>query len=439
MRLLAKRFAVSAFVVFQAVALLERDGQLERQPRRGVLIRATAPTDTRAVRLIIAEVLPWQVAFWRAVVAQAVDHGQQVELVQVTSHAALAGLIADGRPTVIANLTAAFAAELPLLDLGHANNEAFAALRDDLVPLAAAMPTTLLPMVVQVPALITVAGGLSAEPARDWPALAKWLRTAIGPQRMVPPSLTVIAEALGLDHALAAVLSLSAEEVLSAEKVPTAKEVLSAEEVPRLLAVAGELVRAVEALRHAGVLGAPLAEPAVIAAGLRSGALGAVVRSSFVWPGFGLIPGGTLSVYPLPGPQCAATVLGLGCTTAGAAAVPALHDLLMLLTGPHIQRLQLEHALGCSPRRSVLDAAIAQPAGLAPGLAAIAASVRDAAARPVFTPRFTRLMQALTDRALLPLLTGEHDHHAAMTAVAEVVSTCTGRHELLRHLLLTEV
>ena len=450
MRVLAKRFAVSAFVVFQAIALLEREGLLERHPRRGVVLRninppAVAPPN---VRLIIAEVLPWQVAFWRVVVAQAQSRGVQFELVTATSPAVLAGLIADGRPTVIANLSAASAAELPLVDMdalfrnecssqagqagqaGQADTSFLTALRADLVPVAASVPQTLLPMVVQVPALIVAAPLLApavtaaADSVSDWPTLATWLRTALGPARMVPPSLSVIAEALGLDHALAS------------------------DEVPRVLAVAGDLVRAVEALQRTQILGEPLSEPAAIAAGLRSGALGAVVRSSFLWPGFGLTAGGALRVIPLPGPQCAAIALGVGCTGIDMNSRPAaesrrtlreVREALMMLTGPEIQRLHLEHALGCSPRRSVIDAAIAQPAGLAPGMAAIAMRVRESANRPAISPRFARLMQALTDHALLPLLTGAHDRQAAERAVVDVVNTCTGRHEMLRHLLLTEV
>lgn len=413
MRALAERLGVSTFVIFQAVAGLEAEGLLESLPRRGVQVRHAV----RVVRLVVCERLAWQRAFWHEAVqlAQTACPGLVVEVVHPPSDRALPDLLADNRPTVLANLSSAASSGLPLRDISHVIGAAMSAkLRAEVVPLGGDVPLTLIPMTIQIPALIVAgdpAGGLET----DWIGRIAWLRDTQGPGRMVPPAVATLAESLGLEPALA---SKSHEQVV---------------------AVAVAVIEIIAAFHQAGILGDSLGDPTAIANGFESGTISAAIRASFLWPGFGL--GRGRSARPLPGPYCPGITLGLGIS--GSRADAAIANLIGCLTGEAVQRLHMVRGLGCSPYAPILQGIVRDDRGCAPGMAAVAAQVLAAPVRSPSQPVLPILVHMMTDRIVLPLLRGAMSRSVAIALTRELVESVIGpsspsQSDALRLLLLTE-
>jgi len=409
MRELARRQGVSTFIVFQAIARLEAAGLVERRPRSCVHALTAVP-----LRVVIAEHQPWQLRFWRAIVAKAPG---PIELVFQAHHAGLAQLLSDGVPSVVLSVAP-----------GDLRGQMLADLRS-LVPedqLAAARTDHhLLAYQMQPSALVHRAA--SAPPARaDWLTFIRWAARALGSNSLVPPPLVlpplaVFTESVGCDTAC----------------VQAALDGKPAELRRALTALVGVLA----ACRAARLFGGAIHEPNDLSDALAEGRLGGAIRSSFLWPALGIGPGGIMAVAPIPG-FCQAAVIS--AALAARKPCPAGLAFLRYLLSPVVQRQQMVAGCGLSPRQSVLAAAVAAPEGLPRGVPALAEHLlRQARAPDGASAALRDLQTAFAETIAVPLLAGDLSTPAAKARLGPLIGQLSARADdrhrtHLRHLLLSE-
>jgi hypothetical protein len=423
MRALAATHGVSTFVIFQAVAALEAEGLVVRLPKRGIEVPAEVSARVRRLRLVFAEDQPCQQRFWAAVGSgfASAHPGIVTTCVFVPGRADLATVLADGTGGVVHSIAPGVLAAGQVLPLSAVLGSALTRLRAGLVPAACADDPTTLAYQLQPSALVYRHHDEPTPPGDwTWSACIATLARLHGPRRLVPPPAQVLADSVGLGAALAAAMGGDHQA---------------------LIASATALVDILAACVAAEVLGEPGDHPEAVAHGLAQGEVAAVMRAAFLWPVFGLQPGGRLAVQPLPGavhacPLALAVASGTGDLAAAAAWITHL-------MGDEVQRLIMVHGLGTAVQRSALAATVGDP-GLPRGMAVLAARMQHCPPPTANPEGYPALLQALVERCLVPLVTGRLSAAEARSSAVAVVGDLLAslRHraqaDRLRHALMME-
>ncbi len=430
LRELMQLFGESHHVVNSALKALEREGILLCQPYKGFQVArpyaAPAPVRSAAeLNVIILEENIWQIDFWCWVVKQFELHHSDCRLSPrfLTDEAAVIEFLGrrpPDEPAVVVHATDAIVNAGPTIprpeiarQLGHP------------LPLAELLPGLLdplhafsIPYQIQPPLLY-----YSREKeisGYDWragyPAFLDWLEHNCAPGRFAPLNIPLVMGALGMEGLI---LHTRPEIRAKLEFLQNIFERFRDNRFFNLHLPSGRF--------------ADLKQ-------LAAGGLDYTLRGSFCAGAAGLPESaGRIGLVPPPvqpdgrliQPVPYAVIAGNRCTSAAARFVE-------FLLSDEVQRTMMQRCLGLSPLDRILRAAEAEPAGYPFDIAPVIRYVRQEYPKSlpgqIYQPEsdYDFLIETLTDRMVLPLLTGAADRRNSKRMIDELEELFLARAAQLR-------